>query len=131
MTMRIADTNVLLGLIVDDRPRHAALIEAAIDPVDAPVLITEAVLVESASVLCWSYRYKRSAAAEALLEAISGPGIHLWDRRQAENALRLMRADGALGLVDCLLIEHALASGDEFITFDAHALKRATEYVEL
>jgi predicted nucleic-acid-binding protein len=73
--MRIADTNVLLALVVDDRPRHAALIEAAIDPDKAPVLITEAVLVETASVLCWSYRFRRSGAAEALLDALNAPGV--------------------------------------------------------
>jgi predicted nucleic acid-binding protein len=129
--MRIADTNVLLALIVDDRPRHAALIEAAIDPDSAPVLITEAVLVETASVLCWSYRYKRSGAADALLDAVNGPGIRLWDRRRAERALRLMLADGTLGLVDCLLIEQALDEGDELITFDARARKRGSEYVRL
>ncbi len=129
--MRIADTNVLLGLIVDDRPHHTALIEAAIDPDRSPVLITEAVLVETASVLCWSYRYKRSGAADALLDALNGPGILAWDRHRADRALRLMRADGALGLVDCLLIEQALDEGDELITFDAHARKRGTAYVEL
>ena len=129
--MRIADTNVLLGLIVDDRPQHAALLEAAIDPDTTPVLITEAVLVETASVLCWSYRFRRAAAAEALLDALNGPGILVWDRRRADRALRLMRADGALGLVDCLLIEQALDEGDELITFDAHARKRGSEYVTL
>lgn len=129
--MRIADTNVLLGLIVDDRPQHAALLEAAIDPDTTPVLITEAVLVETASVLCWSYRFTRPAAAEALLDALNGPGILVWDRRRADRALRLMRADGALGLVDCLLIEQALDEGDELITFDAHARKRGSQYVAL
>jgi predicted nucleic-acid-binding protein len=129
--MRIADTNVLLALVVDDRPRHAALIEAAIDPDRSPLLITEAVLVETASVLCWSYRYKRSAAADALLDVLNAPGIMVWDRRRADRALRLMRADGALGLVDCLLIEQALDEGDELITFDAHARKRGSEYVKL
>lgn len=129
--MRIADTNVLLGLIVDDRPQHAALLEAAIDPDATPVLITEAVLVETASVLCWSYRFRRPAAAEALLDALNGPGILVWDRRRADRALRLMRADGALGLVDCLLIEQALDEGDELITFDAHARKRGSQYVAL
>jgi predicted nucleic-acid-binding protein len=131
MMMKIADTNVVLGLIVDDRPQHTAFGEAVLDPTGAPVLITEGVLVETASVLCWSYRYKRAQAAAALLGVLDTPGLVIWDRRRAEHALRLMRADGALGFVDCLLIERALDEGDELLTFDSHALKRASEYVEL
>jgi predicted nucleic-acid-binding protein len=128
--MRIADTNVLLGLIVDDRPRHAAFAAAALDPKGAPVLITEAVLVEAASILCWSYRFRRSGAAEALLDALNAPGVVAWDRPRADRALRLMAVDGSLGLVDCLLIERALDECDDLLTFDARALKRSSEYVE-
>jgi predicted nucleic-acid-binding protein len=129
--MQVADTNIVLGLIVADRPRHSAIADAALDPALAPVVVTEGVLVETASVLCWSYRFRRAEAAEALLEALNGRGVVAWDRRRADRALRLMRADGALGLVDCLLIERALDEGDELLTFDAHARKRAAEYVEL
>lgn len=129
--MKLADTNVVMSLIVGDRPEQTALAEAALDPMGVPVLITEGVLVESASVLCWSYRFKRTAAAEALLGVLGTPGVLAWNRPHAERALRLMRADGALGLVDCLLVERALDEGDELLTFDAHARKRASEYVKL
>jgi predicted nucleic-acid-binding protein len=128
--MKLADTNVVLSLIVGDRSEQTALAEAALDPLGVPVLITEGVLVESASVLCWSYRFKRAAAAEALLGVLGTPGVVTWDRSRAERALRLMRADGALGLVDSLLIERALDEGDDILTFDAHARKRASEYVK-
>jgi predicted nucleic-acid-binding protein len=128
--VQIADTNIVLGLIVADRPRHAAIADAVLDPALAPIVITEGVLVETASVLCWSYRFKRAEAAEALLAVLNGRGIVAWDQRRAERALRLMQADGALGLVDCLLIERALDEGDELLTFDAHARKRSSEYVE-
>jgi predicted nucleic acid-binding protein len=129
--MRIADTNVVLGLIVGDRPRHTAFAEAALDPSGAPVLITEGVLVEAASVLSWSYRFGRAQTAAALLGVCNTPGLLVWDRRRAERALRLMEADGSLGLVDCLLIERALDEGDELLTYDARAVKRAAEYVKL
>jgi predicted nucleic-acid-binding protein len=128
--MKLADANVVLSLIVGDRSEQTALAEAALDPLGVPVLITEGVLVESASVLCWSYRFKRAAAAEALLGVLGTPGVVTWDRSRAERALRLMRADGALGLVDSLLIERALDEGDDILTFDAHARKRASEYVK-
>jgi predicted nucleic-acid-binding protein len=129
--MQVADTNILLGLIVADRPRHSAIADAALDPALAPVVVTEGVLVETASVLCWSYGFKRAEVAEALLNALRGRGVVAWDRRRADHALRLMRADGALGLVDCLLIERSLDEGDELLTFDVRARKRSAEYVEL
>jgi predicted nucleic acid-binding protein len=129
--MKIADTNVVLGLIVGDRPQHAAFAEAALDPSGVPVLITEGVLVETASVLSWSYGFRRAATAQALLGVLGAPGVVAWDRTRAERALRLMQADGALGLVDCLLMERALDEDDELLTFDAHARKRAAEYVKL
>jgi predicted nucleic acid-binding protein len=127
--MKIADTNVLLSLIVGDRPKHAVFAEAA-GAGGGGVLVTEAVLTEAVWVLCRSYRRTRPEAAGLLLEALDGPGVEAWDRKHAERALRLMEAEPSLGIVDCLLIERGLASGCEVVSFDRRLCQHATEYVE-
>jgi predicted nucleic-acid-binding protein len=129
--MKLADTNVLLGLMLADRPQHSALAEAAAGADAARIVITEGVLVETVSVLCWSYGFTRQDAARVLLEALDGPGITAWDRKHADRALRLMAAEPSLGMVDCLLIERGLVTGCEIVSFDRRLCQRASEYVEL
>jgi predicted nucleic acid-binding protein len=129
--MRIADTNVLLGLILPDRPQHAAFADAAADADASAVLITEGVLAECVWVLCKQYDHTRPMAARVLLETLDGPGIAVWDRDLADRALRLMAADASLDIVDCLLLERAVSRGDEILSFDRRLCQRAQEYVKL
>jgi predicted nucleic acid-binding protein len=129
--MRIADTNVLLSLIVTDRPKHSVFAETSTASHDRGVLVTEAVLAEAVWVLCRSYHRTRAQAARLLIEALDGPGVSPWDRTQAVNALRLMEAEPSLGIVDCLLIERGLVLGAEVVSFDQRLCRRAQEYVEL
>lgn len=129
--MRIADTNVLLGLILPDRPTHTALSESALDADASSVVVTEGVLVEAAGVLAWSYGHSRADVAELLLAALESPGLRAWDHPLATSALRLMLAEPSLGLVDCLLLERGLRLSDEVLTFDAHVLRLASRYVEI
>ena len=129
--MKLADTNVLLSLVVSDRPKHSVFAEAAAGGDGSAILVTEGVLAEAVWVLCRSYHRTREQAAKLLLEVLDGPGIAAWDRRQATNALRLMGADPSLGIVDCLLLERGIALGGEVVTFDQRLQRRATEFVEL
>ena len=129
--MKIADTNVLLGLIVDDRPEHAAFAEAAADASVEAVTITEVVLAETAWVLGSVYGVTGRRAARVLREALAAPGVAVWDRAHAQRALALMEAEPSLGVVDCLLLERAVASGAELVSFDRRLTQRAAEYVEL
>jgi predicted nucleic acid-binding protein len=129
--MRIADTNVLLGLIVSDRPEHAAFAEAATDASADPVTISELVLAEAAWVLGSVYGITGRVAARLLGKALEAPGVAVWDRLHAKRALALMDAEPSLGMVDCLLLERVVASRAELISFDQRLTRRAAEYVEL
>jgi predicted nucleic-acid-binding protein len=127
--MKIADTNVVLSLILPNRPVHSALAEAAVRDDGDPVVVSETVLAECVWVLCCNYAFSRQDAARQLLEAIEGPGLQAANRAIAANALHLMIADPSLGIVDCLLLAQGLEHDAEVLTFDRRLQRRAQEYV--
>ena len=129
--MRIADTNVLLGLVLSDRPEHSVFAEAAADAAAGPVLITEAVLAETVWTLTKRYGRTRGSVAALMLDVLDGPGVVAWDAGLARRALRLMKAEPSLSIVDCLLLERGLSEQAEIASFDRRMLKRAGEYTEL
>lgn len=119
--MILADTNVLVALLVDgrDAQRDAAL--TAIGEAQRSgraVVVTESVLVEVCWVLERSYDVSRALVAEALQPLVSAPPLRPWDDGLTREALALMARQPALSITDCLLACRAAREGAGILTFD-------------
>ena len=107
------DTNLLVRLLTNDDPRHAAKVEAWLRDnatPKTPAYVDHVVLCELGWVLERSYGYDRAevhAALAALLEQdhlkVESPGL-------VRQAL-MMYADGPADFSDCLLAVRAQAAG--------------------
>jgi predicted nucleic-acid-binding protein len=89
--------------------------------------IGEGVLCEACWVLERTYRIPRSVVAEMARTVLGSPQFVAWDPALAESALSRMESEPRFALVDCLLLERAVA-GESVFTFDrnlARAIERA------
>lgn len=130
----IADANAVLALIVDDRPEQTAVVLEAIASAVATggwLDVPQVVVAEVAFVLERGYHYHRRAAATTLLELFGAPGLRAAAPARLDHALRLVLARPALSVVDALVLEEAVDSGDDVLTFDRLMQRTALEYVEI
>lgn len=130
----LADTNVIVALFdVGGTCAHTearALVEKAAASGES-LMVTEGVLVECVWVLTARFRLTIARVAEVLAEMLSTAPFELWDERLGAAALRLMAAEPRLDVVDCLLLERSLASGEPLVTFDRLARRIGDELVEI
>lgn len=125
--MILADTNALLPLLVDDRPKETEAVLIALDEATATgeaVVVTESVLVEVCAVRRRDYGLGREDVAVAVDSLLSAAPLTSWDAPLASHALTLMRRDPGLAITDCLLAARAERRGAAVLTFDRN-LQRA------
>jgi predicted nucleic acid-binding protein len=130
--MMLVDTNVLIALLVSDRPEQAAaalqFLEEARDQ-GRGALVSESVLLETCWVLERSYGLPRFEVAGLVGGLIAAEPFRAWDPSLAHTALSTMRESPALSITDCLLAALAKRTGATVLTFD-RGLRRATRRLQ-
>jgi predicted nucleic-acid-binding protein len=89
--------------------------------------IGEAVLGESCWVLERKYGMSRREVAMVVRDVLGSRDFVAWDPELADRALARMHSSSRFALVDCLLLERAVA-GESVLTFDrdlARAIERS------
>jgi len=130
----IADANAVLALIVDDRPEETAIVQETIASAVAEgrwLQVPHVVVAEVAFVLEKGYGYDRRAVARVLISIFGGPGLRAVEGARLSRALHLVLARPALSVVDALVLETAVATGEEILTFDRLMQRTAVDYVEI
>jgi predicted nucleic acid-binding protein len=130
----LADTNVIVALFDGGATTARAGARALVDEAAADgesLIVTEGVLVECVWVLMARLRLPAAEVAGLLAELLTTAPFELWDERLGTAALRLMSAESRLDIVDCLLLERSLASGEAVVTFDRLARRVGDELVEI
>ena len=130
----IVDANAVLALIVDDRPEQTAVVQEAVQSAAAEgrwLEVPHVVVAEVAFVLECGYGWDRRAVARMLSSLFAAPGLRALDGARLAGAMRLVEARPALSIVDAIVLETAVATGDEILTFDRLMQRTAVEYVEI
>lgn len=130
----LADTNVVVALLssgsMPDSLEARTLVESAVAEGER-LVITEGVLVECVWVLISRFGHVPADVSRMVSELLVTPPFRLWNGRLALAALRLMAAEPRLDIVDCLLLERSIASGEPIATFDRLARRIGDELVEI
>jgi predicted nucleic-acid-binding protein len=116
----IADTDVLLRVIVGDEPKQARMARNALQSAEL-VAITSSTFCELGWVLSSVYDYSRSEIAEVFRDFISAENV-LMDRASAEAGLSVLDAGGdfADGVI---AFEGRRLGGETFVSFDRQAVR--------
>jgi len=123
--MRHIDSNVLVGLVVPVDYHHAAavaMIERVYRADQGPVVVGEAVVLETLQVLWRRYGVRLDDAATDLSRALHHEVFEA--DLDVLHALHIVAAHPALGFVDAVLLSRAKSSRAPVLTFD-RALGRA------
>ena len=112
----LADTNVLLAFLLEDRSVEREAVAAWVEA-HGPLVIGEAVLVETCWVLGGGANSSREEGARRVRELLASSSFEVWDDDLVSDALELMERHPQLAIVDCLLAARA-ARGDAVLTFD-------------
>ncbi len=115
------DTNVLVRVLVNDDPAQAKRALALLGA--GPVWITKTVLLETESVLRYTYELDASAIARAVTKLLAVPGIDVEDRATVEQALGWHQR--GMDFADALHLASSTAA-TAFATFDRRLAKAAT-----
>ncbi len=120
-SMRAADTNILVRLIVRDDPPQVAAAEAFLLP---GAWASHLVLAECAFVLGTVYEFDAAQIAAALDMFLAHSTLMLQDPDVVALALAHFRRKPSLGFFDCLALEIARKAGHlPFGTFDRDLAK--------
>lgn len=120
----LADTSFVVGLIEQRDVHHAVAVAIADDTAESesgPIVIGDAVVLESLQVMERRYGMRVATAATALL-GVGEMEMFLMSSHAAE-ALRAVARCSALGFVDALTLARSRATDAEVLTFD-RALQR-------
>ena len=116
----VADTNVLLRVIVYDEPRQARTAEHAIQSAEF-VAITSATFCELGWVLSSVYGYSRNEIAKTFRGFLDAENV-LMDRASAEAGLAMLDAGG--DFADGVIAFEGRRLGSEtFVSFDRQAVR--------
>ena len=119
--MRVVDTNVLVRLLVGDDAEQTILAEQY---VVQGVWISHIVLIEAMWVLKHIYRQGPQAIADAVEMMLTHDSLSLERAGDVQAALQVFRQKPALGFIDCLIVQSAIAAGHVPLgTFDAGLAK--------
>lgn len=106
--MRAVDTNVLVRLIVRDDARQTSAAEAF---VANGAWVSLLPLAEAVWVLGSVYELNAEDQARGIEMLLDHRQLVLHDHESVEAALKLFRAEPALGFSDCLMLEVARRAG--------------------
>lgn len=112
----IADTNAVLAFLLEDRPAERRIVADWVAD-HGPLLITEAVFIETCWVLSGGLAASRGDLVDRVWRLIASSSFCAWDDGLVAIALELMEAHPRLAPVDCILAARALR-GDTVLTFD-------------
>ena len=112
----IADTNAVLAFLLEDRPAERRIVADWVAD-HGPLLITEAVFIETFWVLGGGLAASRGDLVERVRRLIASSSFGAWDDGLVAMTLELMEAHPRLAAVDCILAARALR-GDTVVTFD-------------
>lgn len=122
----LGDANTLVAALVAGREgQHRSAIATA--RIHGRLVIGEAVLGEVCWVLERQYGMSRRDVAMLVSAALDSDHFVAWDPDVADAALARMQASPRFSIVDCLLLERAVA-GEPVLTFDrdlARAIERS------
>ena len=118
--MVAVDTNVLVRLLTNDHPAQAARAAAVFR--SAPVLVPKTVLLETESVLRYTYGLETPAIARAFLGLLGLPTVTVEDVSAVHLAIRML--EEGVDFADALHLAGS-AAAERFVTFDAKLAKRA------
>lgn len=123
--MRHADSNVLVGLTVPVDYHHAsavALLKRVIRADEGPVIVSEAIVLETLQVLERRYGVRPGVAAGDLRQLLLHEVFEV--DSDVLSALEYACIRPALGFVDSLLLARTQSTGVPILTFD-NPLQRA------
>lgn len=112
----LADTNALLAFLLDDRPTERRIVAQWVED-NGPLMVTEAVFVETCWVLSGGLTVSRSEVVSHVRRILASSSFDTWDDALVALTLDLMERHAQLAPVDCLLVARAI-HGDTVITFD-------------
>ena len=116
--MRAVDTNVLIRALTGDDPVQSPAAAAFIRD-NAPVWISQVVLVETVWVLESVYDCGKPQLAEAMNRLLDNKDLSLEAPEVVRAALELYQARGKVTFEDCLILEIARKAGHlPLATFD-------------
>jgi predicted nucleic-acid-binding protein len=117
------DTNVLVRILVDDpsAPRQCSAARQLASDCGC-VYVSQIVQVETVWVLESTYRFSRSAVANALTSLAGNEAYVLQRHKIFLDALHAMNS-GAAEFSDCLILAEARAEKSELATFDKKLAK--------
>lgn len=120
----LADTNAVLAFLVDDRPTERRMVAQWVDD-NGPLMVTEAVFIETCWLLGGGLTVSRSELASHVRRILASSSFDTWDDTLVAIALELMERHPRLAPVDCILAARA-SRGHMFVTFDRR-LQRAVD----
>jgi predicted nucleic acid-binding protein len=112
----IADTNAVLAFLLDDRPTERRIVADWVAH-HGPLLVTEAVFIETCWVLGGGPPASRAALVDHVRRLFASADFTAWDEELVQMTLTLMGRHPPLAAVDCLLAARA-SRGDLVVTFD-------------
>ena len=111
--MLAIDTNIVVRLLADDDPRQTAKARSLL--MSNELFVATTVLLETAWVLGSTYRYSRTAVADALSLFVGLPSVRLEEPDRVARALSALRQ--GMDFADALHLA-GTESCDAFVTFD-------------
>lgn len=112
----VADTNAVLPFLLEDRPAERRIVADWVAD-HGPLLITEAVFIETCWVLGGGLAASRGELVERVRRLIASSSFDTWDDGLVALSLALMEHHPRLAVVDCILAARA-SRGDTVVTFD-------------
>lgn len=127
----LLDTSCIVRYLTDDPPAMAAAAARIIDS-DAPLLVSELVLAETAYVLESVYEYPRATVVDALLAFLQRRNIRPYrlPKTLLLRALRMCRDSGRYSYADVLLWAQAHAGQVPVYSFDRRFPKDGIEVLD-
>lgn len=131
--MRIADTNVVVGLVTGMTPRQQQAAEALVldaEQTGQPIVVTEGVFVECEWVLRRRFGFSRPEVVGVMKGLLDSASFEAWDPGVANLALRFMESEPRLDSVDCILAAMQSLGEASVITFDRLLARTIDEYLD-
>jgi predicted nucleic-acid-binding protein len=118
---RFLDTNVVVRYLTNDPPDMASRAALTIER-EAPLYLTDVVIVEAAYVMATLYRYAREDIVDGLIAFVQRSNIAMLglDKATVLDALLLCRPSGRVSFGDAMIWAAARSTGAALVySFDA------------
>lgn len=119
--MIAVDTNILVRLLTKDHPEQSEAARRFMEArsVEDPAYISREVLLELVWVLSQSYRYERTAVAQALYELLIAPDVVIEAEAEVRAVWTAFQSRPGHDFADLMIAAAAQRAGaSELVTFD-------------